>query len=198
MKIYMMVGLTGSGKSTIAKKISEEKNIPYINGDTIFRLLHRAKCPFRKNAEISWKTAFFVLKMFDVSIFESNFVKASSRKYFIDHIRKDVPDVEFVAVCIDVPASIADQRFLEREKIDPDLYNVASGDFGTLEEITPEEGFSSVVKISNDADLKTFLDTISANDKDDEISFEEILFIIKMVIKRYGYKRSILKKDNEC
>lgn len=188
MKIYMMVGLSGSGKSTIAKKISEEKNIPYLNADKIFSLLHRDKWTFTKNKKIASISIINILKQRDTSIYEADFTTMKNRSAFTKIMREYDPNAEFVAVCADVPAIIADQRFLERENIDPDLYNVASGDFGTVEEITSEEGFSSVVKISNDTDLAAFLNTIPLNNENNEISLEEILFTIKMVIKRYGYK----------
>lgn len=91
MNIYMMIGYSGCGKTTYAKRLAEEKNADIFCADEIAKQNHRLGMTFRQNVDALEKTKFDIIYKGIINnkniVLDGNFLSVKSRKSVISIIR---------------------------------------------------------------------------------------------------------------
>lgn len=154
--IYMLVGIQGSGKSTFAKKLSEEKKIGIISTD------HVRKMNPGIEEKLVWPTVYkqiYVACRHGVdAIFDATSITKKVRKRFFD-------EVEYLGITPEVgvynfvtPVDECVRRVEERNKNPNELFippEVVTKYAETKEEPTLDEGFVFIKTVKDGAVVET-------------------------------------------
>ena len=154
--IYMLVGIQGSGKSTFAKKLSEEKKIGIISTD------HVRKMNPGIEEKLVWPTVYkqiYVACRHGVdAIFDATSITKKVRKRFFD-------EVEYLGLTPEVgvynfvtPVDECVKRVIERNKNPNELFippEVVTKYASTKEEPTLDEGFVFIKTVKDGEVVET-------------------------------------------
>ena len=125
MKLFYVIGISGSGKSTYALKFAKDNNLSYVSSDDIRREICGDTTCQDFNREVftlaEKRVRYHLLSNRSV-IFDATNYKPSSRKFLKDikdYFAYKLVDVELVAICLDVPFDICKSRNEKRERSVP-------------------------------------------------------------------------------
>lgn len=149
--VYMMVGLPGSGKSTIAAHLAEKYFIDVYNADSIREELYGDASIQGKPAEVFGKL--YMRARDDVSIgrpviLDNTNITKKVRKKAMNAFRNS--DIRFVAVVMDTPIDECKARNAVRDRVVPEwvIDRMAS----QFQEPTLDEGFDNIVHVYDDVE----------------------------------------------
>lgn len=116
-KFFMMVGLPGSGKTTVAKKIAEELNAEWISSDAI-----RAELWGDENDQQSPEEVFHKMEVRTKSaiaskkhvIYDATNINSKSRKLLVSELKRAFPDIE--TSCVITICSMKECKLRQRER----------------------------------------------------------------------------------
>ena len=116
--LIMMIGVPGSGKTTIAERITKEYNIPVVSSDKIREELYGKEEIQGRSQEVFEKVyehVNFFLECYGVCILDATNVVKKNR---INAILKTLPD-EIVYILADEDLNLAKERNHSRERVVP-------------------------------------------------------------------------------
>lgn len=117
-KLYMMCGVSGSGKTTWAKKFAEENNLLYLNPDNFYALYNGDERRHLHEFEI-WMALYRALHMAEEDkrdcVFDTNAPSFTDRAQIIDWF----PSFEHHLVCIYAPAELCLRNNANRNRVIP-------------------------------------------------------------------------------
>lgn len=140
MKVYIMVGIPGSGKSTIAEKLTGK----LISTDAIREELYGDAAVQGNGAKvfaIAYDRARQILANGEDVIFDATNTSKKARKA----VMKETPDAEHIAIFVNTPYEECVRRNQNRERVVPEF--VLERMKKNLVPPTVEEGFSEVISI---------------------------------------------------
>lgn len=118
--IHLMVGIQGSGKSTLSKKIAEELNIIISSTDEVRKQNKGIK------EELVWPLAYEMcanqLKKGNDVIFDATSITPKVRARLINNIKEYYDKFEVGCYFFDVKPEICKERVSKRNNIDGELY----------------------------------------------------------------------------
>lgn len=148
-KLYITVGIPGSGKSTYSKKFVESSDIEikYLSSDILRKKFGTGEEDQSVTplvfSHIKTKTKQYLSNKKSVLI-DSTAITPKNRKDFID-IGKQYPDVEIIALVFQISLSIAKQRNNSRERVVPEY--VIDKMYKQFKFPSKSEGFDLIQKI---------------------------------------------------
>lgn len=144
-KLYLMIGLPGSGKTTIAKELERLTNALYICPDDIRQEICGDANDQSKNSEV-WETAYKRLELYlshdDTVIFDDTNVTVERRAEVLSHTDSDT---ECIAIFVNSPYHVCVERNNKRDRKVPE--DVIKRMMNKLQKPYKREGFESVVVI---------------------------------------------------
>ena len=147
-KLFVMVGIPGSGKSKIAEDIAEKYNAVIVSTDEIRGEIYGDPSIQGDGAKI-FGIAYFVMNQELANghnvIFDATSVTKRARKNILNHVV--VKPVEKTAVFVNTDLEICKRRNKERDRNVPD--EVLDRMFGKLTKPDVLEGFNNVIEIDN-------------------------------------------------
>ena len=143
--IFMMIGHTGSGKSTFAQKMAVVEHAFHINVDTIFKRLYSKGLSLTVASNMYERYKNSIILICENVILEENFISKEKRQFVINEIKTNYSDSKIIAVYMDTSIDESIERSFKRDKIDPDLLDVYKSNYkSTLDIPTIDEGFSEI------------------------------------------------------
>ncbi len=156
VRVHMMVGIPGSGKSTYAKQLHQEKGYMIVSTDVI-RMLHHDWEESLIWPEVYRLTAEHLKNGIDV-IFDATNITPKVRKRFRDEVNKHFEEFEVIAYYFDTLPSICASRVECRNQMANELYLPVEVVYSYGEKIikpTLEEGFIEIIDV-NDLERKKY------------------------------------------
>lgn len=144
-KLFIMIGISGSGKSTHAKKIAVENTAQIVETDAIRKELSGNEEDQTKNGEVfslAKRRVQSIISAGNNVVFDATNVKKRDRKDFID-IGKDVVGCEIIACYIRPNLEVAKKQNSMRTRKVPEF--VLEKHFNSIEPPTVLEGFSEII-----------------------------------------------------
>ena len=140
-KVYVMCGLPGSGKTTIARQIAADLNAVVISSDSIREELYGDES-VQGNPSVVFDTLYSrahaaIVDNLSVILDATNVKKRDRARVF-----KEFPDNEIAAFVINTPVEVCKQRNGERERVVPEY--VIDRMAKSFEPPTREEGFVKI------------------------------------------------------
>lgn len=141
-KLYLMCGLSGSGKSCFVQQFKANKDIFVVEVDELYRVFNGDECIHRNSFEV-WHTVYRILRVAEQekrdTILDTNALSRSERK----QIRVWFPSFEPHLICIHCDRErILSQISGRKRKIPPEAFAAMEAEY---EEPTIwEEGWASV------------------------------------------------------
>lgn len=118
-KLYMMCGISGSGKTTFAKKFAKTNNLRYINPDQFYGLYNGDECHHYDEFEI-WMALFRALHMAEQSgvsvIFDTNSPTMVDRTQILNWF----PDFQHILIYIQADPELCMKNNVSRRRVIPD------------------------------------------------------------------------------
>lgn len=99
--VVAMVGLIGSGKSSVAKELAKQINATVITGDAIRVALRKQKQDYGQVRSITEKSATFVLKKGGNVVLDSDFIDSQKRKRLEEKVKKLQAKVLYIRTIAD-------------------------------------------------------------------------------------------------
>ena len=143
-KVYVMVGIPASGKSSIAKKVAEDNNAVILSSDAIRAELYGDESVQGDPAEVFgllYRRAYENLVMNKNVIIDATNVSCKTRRNIMNKFRN--LDVKFIAVYCDISLDEALKRNSERSRNVP--YFVIQRMYNQLVEPSYDEGFDNII-----------------------------------------------------
>ena len=156
VRVHMMVGIPGSGKSTYARQLSQEKGYKIVSTDVI-RMLHPDWAEPLIWPEVYRLTAEHLKSGTDV-IFDATNITPKVRNRFKDEVSKHFNEFEVAAYYFDTLPAVCAKRVEMRNKMANELYLPVEVVFSYGEKIvkpTPDEGFIEIINV-NDLERKEY------------------------------------------
>ena len=117
--LYIMCGISGSGKTTFAKKFAQDNDILYLNPDEFYALYNGDECLHYNEFEI-WMALFRALHMAEQSgrscILDTNAPTVCGRTQLLDWF----PDFEHHLIYIKASEGLCRGNNLSRRRVVPD------------------------------------------------------------------------------
>lgn len=151
MNLIMMIGIPGSGKSTIGKQIAQLFKYEYISSDEKREEWYGNTEDQTHNFELFCRLERLVTKMLEDGkdvVFDATNITRKSRKRFVELGKKE--NVSMSAVVVHTSEETAKRRNTQRERTVPDY--VIERQFKTFQKPTKEEGFGVIFTIDNNED----------------------------------------------
>jgi len=118
-KLYMMCGVSGSGKTTFAKRFAENIGLRYINPDNFYALYNGDECEHKHEFEI-WMALFRALHMAEQDgvdvMFDTNAPSVVDRTQILDWF----PGFEHHLICVTAPDEVCKRNNKSRRRVIPD------------------------------------------------------------------------------
>lgn len=150
VRVHMMVGIPGSGKSTYARQLSQEKGYKVVSTDVI-RMVHPDWEEPLIWPEVYRLTAEYLKNGTDV-IFDATNITPKVRNRFKDEVSKYFNEFEVAAYYFDTLPVICAKRVEMRNKMANELYLPVEVVFSYGEKIvkpTLDEGFIEIINVNN-------------------------------------------------
>jgi len=156
-KIYMMIGIQGSGKSTISNKMKNKYNIPIISSDAL-----RNEMPDLEESKVFptlYKRCSEIVKNDGSLIFDATNITRGARVHFMDELKNngvDFSKVEMIAYYFIPNREVSIERVKVRNKIKGERFlpiEVIDNFISRFEEPTLDEGFNEIIKIDVDGNI---------------------------------------------
>jgi len=167
-KVIMGIGIPGSGKTTILKKIVDDYNYSYICPDDIRLELTGDTNDQSKNKEV-WEESYRLLEKYlkegKTVVFDATFADAHGREDCISLAHKFGAN-KVQGIYIDLPIEIAKDRNSNRERVVPE--HIIESMHKSLKLNSPElqEGFDSIFTLDEYCQaIKTELKVAEGNKK---------------------------------
>lgn len=146
----MMIGLVGSGKSTVAREMSEDvENVKYISSDELRTEMFGDVNNQDKNAEVfeemRKRTLKYLSDGFDV-VYDATNLSMKRRKHLLSYIKKDIKKI---ALYMSTPYDICVKQDLNRKRIVGE--NVISNMYKSLQTPIYSEGWDNIVHLYHDS-----------------------------------------------
>ena len=149
-KVYMMIGIQGSGKSTYSKELSLKLNIPIVSTDRI-----RLDNPTMPEEEV-WTNVYSMcanyLKSGSDIVFDATNITPNVRNRFKDNLAKYDVKYDLIGIYLNTDIEICYKRVVDRNErkmehyLPPEVvYNYASNFIPP----SKEEGFIEIIEIKN-------------------------------------------------
>ncbi len=151
MELIFMVGISGSGKSTIAKKFATLFNYEYVSSDDKRKEWYGDEEDQSHNFELFCRLEHLVANLLNDGksvVLDATNISRKSRKRFVKLAQ--LPDVHLSAIVVHTPIEIAKARNASRERSVPDY--VIERQFNALQIPNEAEGFRTVFHINNETD----------------------------------------------
>lgn len=117
--LYMMCGLSGSGKTTFAKAFASEHNLRYINPDRFYEILNGDECNHYNEFEV-WMAIFRALHMAEQdkvnTIFDTNALTVVDRTQILNWF----PDFEPILIYICADFNLCLKNNASRRRVVPE------------------------------------------------------------------------------
>lgn len=141
-KLYLVCGLSGSGKSTFVRQFKENMDIFTVEVDEIYRIFNGDECIHRNSFEI-WHTVYRILRVAEQenrdTILDTNALTRSERK----QLRVWFPGFEHHLICIRCDRERIQLQLAERRRIIPlEAFTVMEMEYE--EPTAHEDGWASV------------------------------------------------------
>lgn len=138
MKVFIMIGVPGSGKSTIAKEIAEKYNAKILSSDKIREELFGSE-DCQSKGWLVFSTLYsrareYLMKNENI-IIDATSINRKARKQIFSNL-KDF-DFEKIAIVKEVPIEVAKERNKSRDRVVPDA--VIENFYARYEKPTKEE-----------------------------------------------------------
>ena len=142
-KLYVMIGIPGSGKSTIAKNIAKLNNCKVVSTDDIRKEINGSE-ECQANGQLIFDTAYERIGKFldddECVVFDATNTKSEYRSFIFRYY-----ETEYIAVFVDTPFGICLHRNdLRERKVPKDVINRM---YLQLETPELEEGFNKIYRI---------------------------------------------------
>lgn len=138
MKVFIMVGVPGSGKSTIAKEISKKYNAKILSSDKIREKLFGSE-DCQENGYLVFSTLYCMaresLEKGENIIIDATNINRKARKEVFSKLKEF--NFEKIAVVKEVPIEVAKKRNKSRDRVVPD--EVIENFYARYEKPTKEE-----------------------------------------------------------
>lgn len=122
-KIYMMIGLPASGKSTIAEALSEQKNAEIVSSDKIREEVLGNINDQSKNSEVFEIVNKRIVDLIingQNAIFDATNINYKKRMNFIKEMKRECPEVKVSAVLVATPYEECLERNAKRDRKVPE------------------------------------------------------------------------------
>ena len=121
-KLYVMIGVSGSGKSTIAKDMGNKHNYRVISTDAIRKELFGSE-EVQEKGDLVFQTAYLRIAQSLISgtsvIFDATNTTHRARKELKKKIKVDWNNVTLTAIVVETPLTIAIERNSKRDRVVP-------------------------------------------------------------------------------
>lgn len=149
-KLYMMCGVSGSGKTTFAKRFADNIGLRYINPDNFYALYNGDECCHYNEFEI-WMALFRALHMAEQEgvdvMFDTNAPSVVDRSQILDWF----PKFEHHLICVTAPDEICKQNNRNRRRVIPDdVMDEMLRDF-CVPDWTKERRWQSITYLRNES-----------------------------------------------
>lgn len=150
-KLFVMVGVPGSGKTVFAKELAEDIGAVHIDVNKVRYELTHNYSDTKHHEEVFAKAHAMMLDALEEGknvIFDATSVSRKARKSILDYIPENLREkIEVIAVFINIPLEKSLERNKARSRIVPErvvLRMYRQMDFPRI-----EEGFDCVLKVFN-------------------------------------------------
>ena len=130
--VVALVGLVGSGKSTVAKKLAERIGGTVVNGDDIRIELRKLGAQFERTRAIAENLAAYVIAEGGNPVLDSDFVDANKRASLREKIREIGAELAFIRVYCDWDVAIAIDAITLSKLVDVVVLVSGDGDYEPL------------------------------------------------------------------